>query len=161
MYSDLFELIRSHYGMKAPIPLHEPRFSELDQAFVADAIESTFVSSVGKYVEEFESIAEQYSGSQKCVAVVNGTAALTTALHLCGVTNNHIVLTPSLNFIAACNAITSLGAEPAFIDVDLNNLGLCPIALKIFLEEKCIFSEEKGSDYTDTMKLKTWEQGVA
>ena len=144
MTNDLIAFIRDLYGDSAGIQLHEPIFQGNESNYVLDAIDSTFVSSVGKYVEDFESIAEQYSGSQKCVAVVNGTAALTTALHLCGVTNNHVVLTPSLNFIDACNAITSLGAEPAFIDSDLSNLGLCPIALKIFLEEKCIFSREKG-----------------
>ena len=144
MTPDLIAFIRELYGGSEDIQLHEPIFQGNESKYVLDTIQSTFVSSVGRYVEDFEGMVEEYSGSKKCVAVVNGSAALTTALHLTGVTKNHIVLTPSLNFVAACNAITFLGATPAFIDVDKNSLSLCPSALEVFLKEKCSFSEERG-----------------
>ena len=100
-----------------------------------DTIESTFVSSVGAYVDKFEIMMAALSKTQKAVAVVNGTAALQVALRLAGVQKGHEVLTQALTFIATINAIIYNGACPVFLDVDLDTMGLSPNAVKAFLEQ--------------------------
>lgn len=135
MFDSIINFIRDLYGREGFIPLHEPRFSEKDKAFVSDCIDSTFVSSVGKYVDEFENRICKYTGSPFAVATVNGTAALHVALILAGVKLGDEVLTQALNFVAAANAITYQGAKPIFLDSGKENLGMCPEALKNFLLE--------------------------
>ena len=78
------------------IPLHEPRVGELEKEYVSDCIESTFVSSVGKYVDRFEQEIAEYTGAKRAIAVVNGTAALHISFLLLGVQNGDEVLIPGL-----------------------------------------------------------------
>lgn len=142
MTSKLVEFIRDVYQSSEFIPLHAPIFKGREQSYVLDTIKSTFVSSVGRYVDEFECKLADYTGTKKAVAVVNGTAALHTALLLAGVERNDIVITQALTFVATCNAIYQLGAEPLFIDVCEQTLGLCPRALAEFLSEHAYLDDE-------------------
>lgn len=135
MFSKLVEFIRAQYQTTEFIPLHAPVFTGREEEYVADTIRSTFVSSVGAYVDRFENNMAKYTGAKKAVAVVNGTAALHTALILAGVQQNELVLTQSLTFIATCNAIRYCGAEPVFLDVDLDTMGLSPAATEQWLTE--------------------------
>lgn len=140
MFEDLFQLVRSHFGTDDFIPLHEPRFSDLDKEFVIDAIDSTFVSSVGEYVDRFENELADYLGAKRAVVTVNGTSALQVALRLVGVRRDDEVLTQSLTFIATANSIAYNGAHPVFLDVDRDTMGLSPDAVDCFLED---FAEKR------------------
>lgn len=113
----LVTFIRDLYKTDDFIPLHVPTFKGNEKAYVADTIESSFVSSVGKYVDEFERKIESYTKSPRAVATVNGTAALHAALYLSGVQRGDLIITQALTFVATCNAIYHLGAEPVFIDI--------------------------------------------
>lgn len=117
------------------VPLHEPRFVGNERKYVLDAIDSTFVSSVGKYVDEVERVFASYTGAKFAVACVNGTAALHLSLLAAGVKKDELVITQPLSFIATCNAISYVGAEPIFVDVDLHTMGLSALALESYLEE--------------------------
>ena len=130
--------IRNYYSEKInPIYLHEPRFVGNERKYVIDAIDSTFVSSVGKYVDKFEEMMKEITGAKYATATVNGTAALHISLVLAGVERDDLVVTQPLSFIATCNAISYIGAKPVFVDVDLDTLGLCPIKLAEFLKNNC------------------------
>jgi perosamine synthetase len=118
-----------------PIGLHEPEFGARDRAYVLDCIDSTFVSSVGKYVDRFEQMLAEFTGAQRAIAVVNGTAALHVALQAAGVQRGDEVLIPSLTFIATANAVSYCGARPHFIDSNAGTLGLDPEKLKVYLRE--------------------------
>ena len=118
------------------IPLHEPRFTGNEKKYVNDAIDSTFVSSVGRYVDQFEEQIRDYTGASYAVATVNGSAALHIALLLAGVKRDELVLTQPLSFVATSNAITYTGAEPCFIDIALNTLSLSPEKLTAFLQSQ-------------------------
>ncbi|MBN8238601.1 LegC family aminotransferase [Marinobacter hydrocarbonoclasticus] len=129
----LVEFVKDHYGTNEFIPLHAPVFSGREKAYVADTIDSTFVSSVGAYVDQFEKELAGYTGAGAAVATVNGTAALHVSLKLAGVLPGDLVITQALTFVATCNAIHYCGAEPLFIDVDETTLGLSPLALENWL----------------------------
>ncbi len=141
MYRSLTNFIQDWYQTKEFIPLHEPRFKEIDRKYVLDAIDSTFVSSIGEYVDRFEQMLAQYLGAAHGVAVVNGTAALQVALGLAGVQNGDEVITQPLTFVATANAIAHNNARPVFVDVNKETLGLCPDALEKFLDKT---AEKKG-----------------
>jgi aminotransferase in exopolysaccharide biosynthesis len=117
------------------IPLHAPKFGGREKDFVLDALESTFVSSVGEYVNEFERKVADYTGASFAIATNNGTAALHTALQLVDVQGGDEVITVPLTFVGTCNAIRYCGADPIFVDVEWETLGLCPDQLVAFLEE--------------------------
>jgi aminotransferase in exopolysaccharide biosynthesis len=134
-YSDVIGFIKNQFENKALIPLHEPRFLGNEKKYVADTIDSTFVSSVGAYVDKFEVMMSSISGTNKSIAVVNGTSALQVALRLAGVNAGDEVITQALTFIATVNAIIYNGAAPIFIDVDIDTMGLSPNAVEAFLEE--------------------------
>lgn len=118
------------------IPLHEPTFNGNEKKYLIDCIDSTFVSSVGKYVDRFEEMVAEYTGAKYAIAAVNGTAALHIALVLSDVSKNDEVITQPLTFIATANAISYTGAKPVFIDVDKDTMGLSPKKLKLFLKTK-------------------------
>ncbi len=134
-FSEVIGFIKSQFDNKAFIPLHEPRFLGNEKKYIGDTIDSTFVSSVGAYVDKFEEMMSSISGTNKSIAVVNGTSALQVALRLAGVNAGDEVITQSLTFIATVNAIIYNGAAPIFIDVDIDTMGLSPIAVEAFLEE--------------------------
>lgn len=138
MFDDLIHFIRDQYRTKDFIPLHVPLFIGRERDYVLETIESTFVSSVGTFVDRFERGMVEYTGSPHAIATVNGTAALHVALQLAGVKPGELVMTQSLTFVATCNAIAYCGAEPVFVDVDRHTLGLSPKALEIWLEESAI-----------------------
>ena len=135
MSDQLIRFVRDYFGTSDFIPLHAPVFPGREKKYVVDTIESTFVSSVGAYVDQFEQDMAVYTGSPKAVATVNGTAALHIALKLAGVETGDLVITQPLTFVATCNAIDYCGAEPVFVDVDRDTLGLSATALQQWLEE--------------------------
>lgn len=112
------------------VPLHEPEFLGEEEALVSDCIRTGWVSSVGKYVDQFEKDIARACGTAYGVAVVNGTAALEVALRVAGVQPGDEVIMPSLTFIATANAIHHLGAVPHFVDAEERTLGLDPQALR-------------------------------
>lgn len=135
-YTPLINFIRKLY--KEPtkfIPLHEPRFVGNERKYVMDAIDSTFVSSVGEYVNRFEALMCRYTGANYAVATVNGTSALHMALLLAGVQRDEEVITQALSFIATANAISYCGASPVFLDVDQDTMGLSVESVRKFLLE--------------------------
>ena len=117
------------------IPLHRPVFEGNERQYLVDCIDSNFVSSVGEKVTEFEDKIAKYTGSKHAIATVNGTAALHVAIQIAGVKPGDEVISQALTFIATCNAITYAGAKPLFIDVDIDSMGMSPVALEKFLEE--------------------------
>ena len=116
------------------VPLHVPVFKGNEKRYLEETIDSTFVSSVGAFVNTFEEQVTEFNQVKKSIAVVNGTAGLQLCLKVVGVENNDEVLTQSLSFVATANAIAYCGAVPVFIDVDLDTMGLSPKYLKAFLE---------------------------
>ena len=145
-YSTLVTFIRGQFNTDQFIPLHEPRFYGNEKKYLIDCIDSTFVSSVGKYVDDFEKRLAEYTGAKYAVACVNGTAALHISLIAVGVKQNDIVITQPLSFIATCNAIAYIGASHLFVDVDFDTMGLSPEKLKIYLQEFAI-KKEDGFSY--------------
>ncbi len=133
----IVEFIQKIYNTKNFIPLHEPKFIGNEKKYLNDCIDSTFVSSVGKYVDLIEEQFAKKVGSKYAIATVNGTSALHISLILSDVKNNDEVITQALTFIATCNAISYLGAKPVFVDVDLDTMGLSPKSLKNFLQVNC------------------------
>lgn len=134
-FSHVIEYIKTLFPGQDFIPLHEPRFTGNEKKYVADAIDSTFVSSVGAYVNRFEEMMQEISGAKYAVATVNGTAALHMALLVAGVKQGDEVISQDLTFIATANAISYLGARPVFLDIDRNTLGLSAEKLEAFLEQ--------------------------
>ena len=134
-YSEIIDFIKNQYPSKEFIPLHEPNFTGNEREYVLNAIDSTFVSSVGAYVDKFEIMMADLSKTKKSVAVVNGTSALQVALRLSGVGSGDEVLTQALTFIATINSIIYNGASPVFLDVDLDTMGLSPNSVNAFLEK--------------------------
>ena len=136
------------------IALHEPVFIGNEKKYLNECIDSTFVSSVGKFVDRFEKEFAKYVGSKFAIAVVNGTAALHIALKLIGVKEEDEVITQPLTFVATCNAISYCGASPIFVDVDLDTLGLSPESLKNFLEKNCEIKNNKCINKTTKKVIK-------
>ena len=154
MTNKLVSFIKDLYQTNEFIPLHAPSFNGNEQTYVLETIQSTFVSSVGKYVDDFEKQIEAYTKTPKAVATVNGTAALHAALYMAGVRANDIVITQALTFVATCNALHHMGAEPAFVDVSPVSLGLCPKALAFFLDEHAILTEHGAVLKTTKQRIK-------
>jgi aminotransferase in exopolysaccharide biosynthesis len=131
----VIRFIRELYGEpESFIPLHAPVFTGREKEYLADCIDSTFVSSVGEYVTRFEDMTREFTGAARAVAVVNGTCGLTAALKLVGVNQGDLVLTQGLTFVATANAVTAAGAVPVFLDSDSDTLGMSPDALRAWLE---------------------------
>lgn len=135
-FASLIDAIRGHYHNAEFIPLHAPCFNAQAKAMVNDCIDTTFVSSVGKYVTQLEEEVAAFTGAKHAVAVVNGTMGLYLALKVAGVRPGDLVLTQSLTFVATANAIKMLGAEPVFMDVDAATYGLSADVLQAFLNEQ-------------------------
>lgn len=133
--NSIVDFVRDVYKTDEFIPLHAPTFDGNEKSYVLNTLDSTFVSSVGKFVDDFERKMEAYTGTARAVATVNGTAALSAALYLAGVRRNDLVITQALTFVATCNALYHLGAEPVFVDVSRVSLGLCPVAMESWLSE--------------------------
>lgn len=139
----IIDFVRDIYATNEFIPLHAPTFAGNEKAYVSETIDSTFVSSVGGFVDKFENLIESYTKSPRAVATVNGTAALHAALYMAGVRAGDLVITQALTFVATCNVLHHMGAEPVFVDVSMNTLGLCPNALEEYLSKNAEISEGK------------------
>ena len=136
MYNNLVKYIRKVYKEESAfLPLHEPRFNGNEKEYLIDAIDSTFVSSVGEYVNRFEKMMCEITGAKYAIATVNGTNSLHLSLLLADVKPNDEVLTQPLTFIATTNAISYANATPHFVDVDKDTMGLSPTILDSYLKE--------------------------
>ena len=127
MFKKTVDFIRELYGKpEGFIPLHAPVFQGNEKKYLQECIDSTFVSSVGKFVDQFEIEMAKYTGAKKAVVCVNGTNAIHLALKMVGVERDTEVITQPLTFIATANAIAYCDAQPVFLDVDMDTLGLSP-----------------------------------
>lgn len=129
----IVSFVHDLYGTSDFVPLSVPKFIGNEKKYMDECIDTTFVSSVGKFVDRFENDVASYTGAKKAVVCVSGTNALHMSLLLAGVERNDEVLTQALTFIATCNALSYLGALPIFIDVDRSTMGLSPDAVKEWL----------------------------
>lgn len=133
-YSKEISFIKDVYGTSDFVPLAVPKFIGNEKKYLEECIDTTFVSSVGKFVDRFEEMMAEYTGAKRAVVCVSGTNALHMAMMLAGVERDDEVLTQALTFIATCNAISYIGAHPVFIDVDRDTMGLSPKAVQKWLE---------------------------
>ncbi|MBP5524696.1 MAG: LegC family aminotransferase [Paludibacteraceae bacterium] len=132
-YSKTINFIKELYGNQEFTPLSVPVFAGNEKKYLEECIDTTFVSSVGKFVDRFEEEVAKYTGAKKAVVCVSGTNALHMSLLLSGVERDDEVLTQALTFIATCNALSYIGAHPVFVDVDRSTMGLSPDAVKQWL----------------------------
>ena len=146
-YQKTIDFIKSVYGNKDFTPLAVPIFAGNEKKYLDECIDTTFVSSVGKFVDRFEEDMARYTGAKKAVVCVSGTNALHMSLMLAGVERDDEVLTQALTFIATCNALSYIGAHPVFIDVDRSTMGLSPDALKEWLQKNAEVREVQGSRF--------------
>ena len=136
MYKEVLGFIRKVFGEAEEfIPLHSPYFGGNEKKYVADTIDSTFVSSVGAYVNRFEEMMCEITGAKYAIATSNGTIALHLALVTAGVKHGDEVITQPLTFVATANAISHANGTPVFVDVDRDTMGMSPAALRSFLEQ--------------------------
>lgn len=135
MNKEIIDFIKNKFNSKDFISLHEPVFRGNEKKYLEDCIDSTYVSSIGSYVDMFESLMNDITQTNRTTAVVNGTAALKVALELVGVKKNDEVITQALTFVATANSIAYNNAHPIFIDVDYDTMGLSPNAVSDFLDE--------------------------
>ncbi len=147
-YNQIISYIKDIYGTDGFVPLSVPQFIGNEKKYLEECIDTTFVSSVGKFVDRFEEMVAEYTGAKKAVVCVSGTNALHMAMMLVGVERDDEVLTQALTFIATCNAISYIGAHPIFIDVDKDTMGLSPKAVKTWLEANAEIKE--GTCYNKT-----------
>ena len=129
---EIVQAIASVVG-NGPVGLHEPRFHGNEWTYLKECLDSTFVSSVGKFVDRFENDLAAFTGAKRAVAVVNGTAALHVSLLLTGVEAGDEVLMPALTFIATANAVAYCQATPHFVDSEERSLGMDAHALRDYL----------------------------
>lgn len=144
-FQNVVSHIQGQFSGKDFIPLHAPIFAGNEKKYLLDTIDSTFVSSVGAYVNKFEEMMCEVTGAKYSIAIVNGTNALHMGLILADVNGNDEVLSQSLTFIATCNAISYIGAKPVFIDVDRDTLGMSPDSMSAYLDQN---AEIRKDGYT-------------
>lgn len=141
MYKETVDFIKEHFQTNKFIPLHAPVFMGNEKKYLEECIDSTFVSSVGKFVDRFEEMMTEFTGAKKAVVCVNGTNALQMALLLVGVERDDEIITQALTFIATANAISYCGAHPVFLDVDKETMGLSPGAVEKWLESNAVLKD--------------------
>jgi len=144
-FKNTLDYIKSLYPNQNPVPLHAPVFMGKEKEYLAQCIDSTFVSYVGEFVNKFEAITAQFTGAKYAVAVVNGTAGLQIALQVTGVQHGDEVITQPLTFVATANAICHTGATPVFVDVDKDTLGMSPEKLEDWLKKNTFFDNKKNA----------------
>ena len=154
MYSKIVNFIHNIYSSEGFIPLSVPQFVGNEKKYLNECIDTTFVSSVGKFVDRFEEMVAEYTGAKKAVVCVSGTNALHMAMMLVGVERDDEVLTQALTFIATCNAISYIGAHPVFIDVDKDTMGLSPKAVKAWLKANAEIKEGTCFNKTTGRRIK-------
>ena len=116
MYKSVVDFIHKLYGTDELVPLHAPCFIGNEKKYLNECIDTTFVSNVGQFVDRFEEMIVDYTGTAKAVVCVSGTNALHMALLLVGVERDDEVISQALTFVATANAISYIGAHPVFID---------------------------------------------
>jgi aminotransferase in exopolysaccharide biosynthesis len=157
----LINLVRDTYGDDF-VPLHRPVFAGNEKEELLACIDSNFVSSVGERVTAFESAVAAMAQAKFGVAAVNGTNAIQVALRLVGVERDTEVLTQALTFVATSNAIAYQGAHPVYIDVERSTLGMCPDALRAFLQahaelrDGVCFNRGSGRRFSACMPMHTF-----
>lgn len=137
MFNSFIDLVRDIYNTSQDIPLHYPQFLGNEKRYVNEAIDSSYVSSIGEFVTAFEIAIARYIGAKHAIATVNGTAALHIALLMAGVEKEDKVLTQSFSFAATTNAIHYCNAQPVFIDIDRKSMSMCPKTLAEYLSDNC------------------------
>ena len=135
MYKKTVNFIQELYQTDKFIPLHVPKFIGNEKKYLMECIDTTFVSSVGAFVDRFEGLILDITSTKKAIAVVNGTSGIEVALRLVGVKKDDEVITQALTFVATANAITYNNAHPVFLDVDIDTMGLSANAVAAFLLE--------------------------
>ncbi|HOJ38328.1 MAG TPA: LegC family aminotransferase [Ignavibacteriales bacterium] len=146
MYNDKFKndfvkFVKDLYFNYDFIPLHAPVFLGNEKKYLAECIDSTYVSYVGEFVTKFENSIKSLTNAKHAIAVVNGTVALQIALHSVGVKPDTEVITQSLTFVATINAISHNFAKPVFIDVDKDTLGMSPEKLSLWLKNNSTYNK--------------------
>ena len=136
------DFVHDLYANRDFVPLSVPLFAGNEKKYLEECIDTTFVSSVGPFVDRFEKDIASYTGATRAVVCVSGTNALHMSLLLSGVERDDEVLTQALTFIATCNAISYIGAHPVFLDVDRETLGLSPSAVRAWLENNAQLRED-------------------
>ena len=141
----LVSIIRDIYNSNddTMLSLHEPRFLSDEKELLNKCIDSTFVSTVGDYVTLFEDKIKEYTGAKYAIATSNGTSALHIAMLVAGVKPLDEVITQSFTFVATCNAIKYCNAEPVFVDISKDTLGMCPKSLKSWISNNTIKKDKK------------------
>ncbi|MDI9562063.1 MAG: LegC family aminotransferase [Pseudomonadota bacterium] len=142
MFNEIVQFIRKIFDTKGLIPLHEPRFIGNEKKYLNECIDSTYVSYVGAFVERFEDMVEDFTGSRFAVSTANGTLALHLALMTIGVKPGDEVITQALTFVATANAIIHCGAKPVFVDCDRETLGMSHEKLEEFLNENTLLGDD-------------------
>ena len=143
MYQNVIGFIKELYCNADFVPLSAPKFIGKEKKYMEECIDSTYVSSVGKFVDRFEEDIASYTGCKRAVVCVSGTNALHMSLMLADVKRNDEVLTQALTFVATCNALSYIGAIPVFLDVDKDTMGLSPTAVREWLTKN---SEQKDGE---------------
>ena len=143
MFEKEIDFIQDIYQTKDFIPLHEPRFIGNEKKYLNECIDSSFVSSVGEFVDRLEEDISKFTNAKYTVATINGTSALHISLLISGVESGHEVITQPLTFVATCNAISYCMAKPIFVDVDKDTMGMSPLALESFLKENAIVKNQQ------------------
>lgn len=159
---EVLAFIKGLYPGESPVPLHAPRFLGNEKRYLSECVDSTFVSYVGKFVTEFEQHIQTLTGAKYAVAMVNGTAALQMALLAIGIQPGEEVITQALTFAATAAGIKHAGAEPSFVDVDRDTMGMSPDSLKRYLNEYCearidgIYNKRTGRRIRAVMPMHTF-----
>lgn len=146
LIEQVLDFIKKLYPNEQPVPLHAPRFLGNEKTYLNECIDTTYVSYVGRFVTDFESRIKDFIGIKHAVAMVNGTAALHMALLAAGVRPGDLVITQALTFAATAAAIKHAGAEPVFVDVDLDTMGMNPESLRGFLKARGRFKSNQVVD---------------
>ena len=154
MYQQITDFVHKLYDTQDFVPLHVPTFAGNEKRYLQECIDTTYVSSVGKFVDRFEEEVARYTGAAAAVVCVSGTNALHMAMMLVGVQRDDEVLTQALTFIATCNAISYIGAHPVFIDVDRDTMGLSPKAIQAWLEMNAEIKDNTCYNKTTGRRIK-------
>lgn len=154
MYNETISFIRKAFNTPEEfIPLHAPYFGGNEKKYLMDTIDSTFVSSVGAYVNRFEEMMAEITGAKYAIATTNGTSALHLAMIVAGVSAGDEVITQPLTFVATANAIAHCHATPVFVDVDKDTMGLSPDSLATFLNENVSVENGKAINKTTGKRI--------
>ena len=143
MFDEIVSFIKKLYNNKEIVPLHAPVFLGKEKEYLSRCIDTTFVSYVGEYVNQFEDMTASFTGAKYAVAIVNGTAALQVALTVADVKACDEVITQPFTFVATANAISHCGAKPVFIDVDSDTLGMSAVKLEYWLNNNAYIKDDK------------------